>query len=55
VIEPARNTPNAKSFLAINSIEIGEEIELFALGYLKGKSLMCAVDGNPSQSDQQGQ
>jgi hypothetical protein len=48
VIEPARNTANAKSFLAIDSIEIKEEIELFAPGYPKEKSLVFAVDGNPS-------
>jgi hypothetical protein len=53
LIEPARNTANAKSAFAIDSIDIGQEIQLFEPGYLKAKSAASAFDDNPSQSDQQ--
>jgi hypothetical protein len=54
-IVPARNTVKAKSSLAIGSLDIGQEIELFKPGYPKAKSLPSALDGNPPQSDQQSQ
>jgi hypothetical protein len=50
-----RNTANAKSSLAIDSIDRGQEIDLFKPGYPKAKSLAFALDGSLSHSDQQRQ